>query len=39
MPVQKTLSEYGGIVPRDIDDLISLAGVGRRHLMCDGKYL
>ncbi|MDI9510225.1 MAG: endonuclease III [Clostridiales bacterium] len=27
---KRLLSEYGGIVPRDIDDLISLAGVGRK---------
>lgn len=27
---QRIISEYNGIVPRDIDDLVSLAGVGRK---------
>lgn len=27
---QRLLSEYKGILPRDIDDLVSLAGVGRK---------
>lgn len=36
---KRLVEEYGGIVPEKMEDLLTLAGVGRKTAKCPGKYL